>query len=91
MTIRKEYDLIVIYCIKTNNKAELRLFNFYDNIIVFLFSFTLVYQIRMSRKISRNGNHKYSNEEMFALGENENTRALIIIAQENERNNFESL
>ena len=45
----------------------------------------------MSRKISRIGNHKYSNEEMFALGENENKSALINIAQENDSNIFELL
>ena len=40
----------------------------------------------MNRKISRNEKHKYSNEEKLALGENENTSALINIAQENDSN-----
>ena len=34
----------------------------------------------MNRKISRNEKHKYSNEEKLALGEDENTSALINIA-----------
>ena len=42
----------------------------------------------MNRKISRNEKHKYSNEEKLALGENENTGALINIAQEDDSNIF---
>ena len=45
----------------------------------------------MNRKISRNGKHKYSNEEKLALGENENTSALINIVQENDGNIFKLL
>ena len=52
---------------------------------------TLVYLIRMNRKISRNEKHKYSNEEKLALGEDENTSALINIAQEDDSNIFELL
>ena len=52
---------------------------------------TLVYLIRMNRKISRNEKHKYSNEEKLALGEDENTSALIIIVQEDDSNIFELL
>ena len=33
----------------------------------------------MNRKISRNENHKYSNKEKLALGENEKTSLLINI------------
>ena len=40
----------------------------------------------MNRKISRNEKHKYSNEEKLALGEDENTSALINIAQEDDGN-----
>ena len=35
----------------------------------------------MNRKISTNEKYKYSNEEKLALGEEENTSALINIAQ----------
>ena len=42
-------------------------------------------------KISRNKKHKYSNEEKLALVENENTSALINIAQEDDSNIFELL
>ena len=45
----------------------------------------------MNRKINRNEKHKYSNEEKLALGENENTSALINIAQEDDSNIFELL
>ena len=45
----------------------------------------------MNQKICRNKKHKYSNEEKFALVENENTSALINIAQEDDRNIFELL
>ena len=40
----------------------------------------------MNRKISRNEKHKYSNEEKLALGEDENTSALINISQEDDCN-----
>ena len=43
----------------------------------------------MNRKISRNGKHKYSNEENLTLGEDENTIANI--ALEDDRNIFEML
>ena len=52
---------------------------------------SLVYLIRMNRKISRNEKHKYSNEEKLALSEDENTSALINIAQEDGCNIFELL
>ena len=45
----------------------------------------------MNRKISRNEKHKYSNEEKLALGEDENTSALINIAQEDDSNICELL
>ena len=45
----------------------------------------------MNKKISRNEKHKYSNEEKLALGENENTSALINTAQEADSNIFELL
>ena len=45
----------------------------------------------MNRKISRNEKHKYPNEEKLALGENENTSALINIAQDDHSNIFELL
>ena len=45
----------------------------------------------MNRKINRNKKHKYSNEEKFAIGENENTSALINIASEDDSNIFELL
>ena len=45
----------------------------------------------MNRKISWNENHKYANEEKLALGEDENTSALINIAQEDDSNIFELL
>ena len=45
----------------------------------------------MNRKISRNEKHKYSNKEKLALGENENTSALINITQENDSNIFKLL
>ena len=45
----------------------------------------------MNRKISRNEKHKYSKEEKLALGEKENTSALINIAQENDSNIFKLL
>ena len=38
----------------------------------------------MNWKISRNEKHKYSNKEKLAVVENENTSALIDIAQEND-------
>ena len=38
----------------------------------------------MNRKVSRNEKHKYSNEEKLALGEDENTSALINIDQEDD-------
>ena len=40
----------------------------------------------MNQKINRNEKHKYSNEEKLAFGENENTSALINIAQEYDSN-----
>ena len=45
----------------------------------------------MNWKISRNEKHKYSNAEKLALVENENTNALINIAQEDDSNIFELL
>ena len=45
----------------------------------------------MNRKICRNERHKYSNEEKLALGENENTSALINIVQEDDSNISELL
>ena len=45
----------------------------------------------MNRKMSRKEKHKYSNEEKFALGEDENTSSLINIVQEDDINNFELL
>ena len=45
----------------------------------------------MNRKISLNEKHKYSNEEKLAFGEDENTSALINIAQEDNRNIFKLL
>ena len=45
----------------------------------------------MNRKISRNEKHKYSNKEKLALGEDENTSALINIAQEDDSHIFELL
>ena len=40
----------------------------------------------MNQKISRNQKHKYSNEENLALGEDENTSALMNIALEDDGN-----
>ena len=45
----------------------------------------------MNWKISRNGKHKYSNEEKLALGEDENTSALINIGLEDNSKTFELL
>ena len=45
----------------------------------------------MNRKISWNEKHKYSNKEKLALGEDENSSALINIAQEDNSNIFELL
>ena len=45
----------------------------------------------MNRKINRNEKHKYWNEEKLALGEDENTSALINIAQKDDSNIFELL
>ena len=45
----------------------------------------------MNRKIARNRKHKYSNEEKLALGEEENTTALMNIAQEDGSSIFELL
>ena len=45
----------------------------------------------MSRNFSRNEKDKYSNEEKLTLGEDENTSALINIAQEDDSNIFELL
>ena len=45
----------------------------------------------MNRKISRNKKHKYSNEEKSGLVEDENTNALINIAQEDDSKIFELL
>ena len=42
----------------------------------------------MNRKISRNEKQKYSNEGKLVLGEEENTCALINIAQENDSNSL---
>ena len=47
--------------------------------------------MRINRKISRNKKRKYSNEGKLALGENENTSALINIAREDDSNIFELL
>ena len=47
--------------------------------------------IRMNCKISRNEEHKFSIEEKLALGEDENTSALINISQEDHSNIFELL
>ena len=40
---------------------------------------------------NRNEKHKYPNEKRLALGEDENTSALINIAQEDDSNIFELL
>ena len=45
----------------------------------------------MNCKISRNEEHKFSIEEKLALGEDENTSALINISQEDHSNIFELL
>ena len=45
----------------------------------------------MNWKISRKEKHKYSNEEKLALGEDQNTNAVINIAQEDDSNIFELL
>ena len=45
----------------------------------------------MNRKISRKEKDKYSNEEKLALGEDENTSALINIDHEDDRNVVELL
>ena len=45
----------------------------------------------MNRKVSRNEKRKHSNEEKLPLGEDENTNALINIAQEDDSNSFELL
>ena len=45
----------------------------------------------MNQKSSRNEKYKHSNEEKLALGEDENTSALIRIAQEDDSNIFELL
>ena len=45
----------------------------------------------MNRKISRNEKHKHSSEEKLAYGGEENTSALINIAQEDDSNIFELL
>ena len=45
----------------------------------------------MNRKISRNGKHKYSNEEKLALREDKNTSALINIGLEDNSKIFELL
>ena len=45
----------------------------------------------MNRKIARNRKHKYSNEKKLALGEEENTTALMNIAQEDGSSIFELL
>ena len=45
----------------------------------------------LNSKTSRNEKHKYINEEKLALGENENTRALINIAQQDDSNIYELL
>ena len=45
----------------------------------------------MNQKINRNEKHKYSNENKLALGEDENTSALINIAQEVDSNISELL
>ena len=45
----------------------------------------------MNQRISRNKKHKHSNKEKLALVENENTSALVNVAQEDHRNIFELL
>ena len=45
----------------------------------------------MHRKINRNEKHTFSNEERLALGEDENTSALINVAQEDVSNISELL
>ena len=47
--------------------------------------------MKINWKTSRNEKQKYLNEEKLALGENENTSALINIAQEDDSNIFELL
>ena len=45
----------------------------------------------MNWKISRNEKHKYSNKEKLALAGNENTSALMNVAQKDDSNIFELL
>ena len=45
----------------------------------------------MNWKTSRNEKHKYFNEEKLTLVENENTSALMNIAQQDDNNLFEFL
>ena len=45
----------------------------------------------MHQKINRNEKHTFSNEERLALGEDENTSALINVAQEDVSNISELL
>ena len=47
--------------------------------------------MKINWKTSRNEKQKYLNEEKLVLGENENTSALINIAQEDDSNIFELL
>ena len=45
----------------------------------------------MNRKIRRNEKRKYSNEEKLALGEDQNTKAVINVAREDDSNMFSLL
>ena len=45
----------------------------------------------MHRKISRNEKHKYSNKEKLGFGKEENTSALINVAQKDDSNIFKLL
>ena len=46
---------------------------------------------KLMNQKSRKEKHKYSNEEKLVLGEDENTNALIDIAQEDDSNIFDLL
>ena len=79
------------HCIVASNWIKKRTWlwfiNLYDKIIIFLFKHFCAKQ-EWIENLGRNEKHKYFNKEKLALGEKENTSALVNIAQEDDSNIF---
>ena len=68
-------------CIKTNSETWLKLPNLYDNKLFFCFYFCVL----------NKNETKFQTKKKLAFGEDENTSALINIAQDDDSNIFELL